>query len=166
MSQAGATPSGALSRVAYTFQYNDTTKRISVIGPIPAGTVALVDPDYPSISGSKVVSITYLTEGGLPAAEIIYGIAPGTDLPAGAPIIPTGALADGVSKSDLTNNMLNITFQPDGTVIDTAGSPLNKALYLYNKSAAQSTSSAISVLGSSGRIKVWRYNKNGNVYQE
>src|SRR6476659_8482967 len=63
MSQAGATPTGALARVAYTFQYDNNTKEVRVIGPIPSGTASLVDPSYPNIAGSAVVSRTLLTEG-------------------------------------------------------------------------------------------------------
>src|SRR5882762_5568032 len=56
MSQSGATPTGALRRVAYTFQYNDTAKEIRIIGPIPAGTASLTDGTYPNIAGSSVVA--------------------------------------------------------------------------------------------------------------
>lgn len=166
MSQSGATPTGALARVAYTFQYDNNTKEIKVIGPIPSGTTALVDPNYPNNTGSSVVSRTLLTEGGLSTAEIMYGIPAGTDLPSGAPIIPTGALGDGVSMTSLTNNLLNITFQPDGSVIDSTNTPVDRALFLYNGRAAQDTASAISILSSSGRVKVWRYGSNANSYAE
>jgi prepilin-type N-terminal cleavage/methylation domain-containing protein len=166
MSQREATPTGPLRRVAFTFQYDDVLKEIRIIGPIPAGTTALIDPDYPNNPGSRVVDKASLTEGGLPAAEIVYGIPDGTELPAGAPIIPTGALGDGVSMTALSNNKINITFQPDGTVIDAANSPLNRAMYFYNKTVAQDTASAISVLGASGRVKVWRYGSYANTFAE
>jgi len=87
-------------------------------------------------------------------------------LPAGSPTIPTGALGDGVSKSSLSSGKLNITFQPNGAVIDATGAPDNKALFFFNNKAAGDTATAISVIGSSGRIKIWRYTLNGNTYAE
>ena len=166
MSQSEATPTGGLSRVAFTFQYNDANKEIRIIGPIPAGTAALADGAYPNNAGSRTVATFSLTQGGLSAEEIGYGIPAGSELPIGAPIIPTGALPDGVTMTNLSGNWINITFQPDGSVVDASNAPLNQALYLYNKKVAQSTAAAISVLGSSGRIKVWRYGSNANAYAE
>lgn len=166
MTQSRATPTGALRRVAYTFQYDDANKRIRIIGPIPSGTLALVDPLYPSNAGSSVILANSLTQGGLTSAEISYGIPTASDLPAGAPIIPTGALDDGVSKTALTSNIINITFQPDGSVVDANGTPLDRALFFFNNKIASNTASAISVIGASGRVKVWRYSVNGNTYRE
>jgi prepilin-type N-terminal cleavage/methylation domain-containing protein len=166
MSQRGASPTGGLQRVAYTFQYNNVTKEVRIIGPIPAGTAALIDGSYPNNAGSSVVQTVPLTQGGLPASEITYGIPSGGALPTGAPVIPVGALGDGVSMTALSSNVVNITFQPDGSVIDSSNAYLNRALYLYNNKAAQDTASAISVLGASGRVKVWRYGSNANAYAE
>ncbi len=166
MSQSGATPTGALARVAFTFQYDHSLKRIRIIGPIPAGTAALGDANYPNNTGSSVVSTVLLTQGGLASSEITYGIPASSDLPAGAPTIPTGALGDGISKTNLSSNKLNITFQPDGSVINASNAPLNRAMFFFNNKAAQDTASAISVIGASGRIKVWRYGSNANAYAE
>jgi prepilin-type N-terminal cleavage/methylation domain-containing protein len=158
----------ALSRrAAFTFQYDNNNKQIKVIGPIPAGTAALIDTNYPSNTGSSTILTVPLTQAGLSASELIEGIpTTSTGLPAGSPTIPTGALGDGVSKSTLTAGLLNITFQPDGTVIDSTGAPANKALFFFNNKAAQETATAISVIGASGRVKVWRYTTNGNKYAE
>jgi Tfp pilus assembly protein FimT len=153
-------------RRAFTFQYDDTTKEVRVIGPIPVGTVALADPGYPNNTGSRVVSFVPLTQGGLPASEIIYGIPTAGDLPVGAPAIPTGPLPDGIPKTSLTSNKLNVTFQPDGSVIDTGGNLANRALYVFNNRAAQATATAISIMGASGRVKIWRYSPYANVYAE
>jgi Tfp pilus assembly protein FimT len=158
----------ALSRrAAFTFQYNDSTKKISIIGPIPQGTAALADTLYPNNTGSSVILSVPLTQSGLAASELSEGIpTTSTGLPTGAPTIPTGALGDGVSKSTLTSNILNITFQPDGSIIDSSGAMSNKALFFFNNKAAQETATAISVIGASGRIKTWRYTTNGNKYAE
>jgi Tfp pilus assembly protein FimT len=158
----------ALSRrSAFTFQYNDSTKEIKIIGPIPQGTAALVDTLYPNNTGSSEILKVPLTQSGLAPSELSEGIpTTSTGLPAGSPTIPTGALGDGVSKSTLVSNILNITFQPDGSVIDSTGAPANNALFFYNNKAAQQTASAVSIIGASGRIKIWRYTTSGNKYAE
>jgi prepilin-type N-terminal cleavage/methylation domain-containing protein len=169
MSQAGAKGSPAndpLRRVAYTFQYDDVNKQIKIIGPIPSGALALVDPLYPyNGSLTKPVVTDNLTQGGLTSSEISYGIPTASNLPTGA-YVPTGALGDFVVMTPLTNNIINITFQPDGSVINAAGAPLDRAMFIFNNKAAQSTAAAISVIGASGRVKVWRYSVNGNSYNE
>jgi Tfp pilus assembly protein FimT len=154
-------------RRAFTFQYDDTTKSLKVIGPIDPGTVALADPGYPNNTGSSTIVDFPLTQGGLSASEIVYGIPTTADLPSGAPTIPTTALADGASKTNLnSSSKLNITFQPDGSVIDSGGGLVNRALFIFNGRAAQATASAVSVLGASGRVKSWRYTTNGNRYAD
>jgi prepilin-type N-terminal cleavage/methylation domain-containing protein len=153
-------------RQAYTLQYDDTVKELTIIGPIPVGTVALADPSYPNNAGSSTVVRMPLTLGGLAASEITYGIPTSSDLPSGAPAIPTTALGDGVTKTNLSSSKVNVTFQPDGSVIDSTGALVNKGLFIFNNRAAQGTASAISVLGAAGRVKVWRYTTNGNRYAE
>lgn len=154
MSQSGATATGALRRVAYTFQYDDATKSIRVIGPIPAGTISLADPNYPNIAGSAAVVTVPLTQGGLSQGEISTGIPP--NLP-GSP-----TTVDGVAGADLAGGRLNVTFQPDGSVIDATNNPVDRAMFIYNNKASQTTASAISVRGASGRVKIWRYTVNAN----
>ena len=152
MSQSGATPSGALRRVAFTFQYDDTAKQIRVIGPIPAGTAALTDPNYPNIAGSSVVATVSLNQGGLAGSQMSSGI------PTGLPGAPTSV--DGVAAAALAGGNLNITFQPEGQVVDATNNPIDRALFIYNNQASQATASAITVRGASGRVKIWRYTKN------
>lgn len=154
MSQSKATPTGTLRRVAYTFQYDDATKQVKVIGPIPSGATALADSLYPNNSGSSVVFTVSLTQGGLSTAEISSGIPTGL---AGSP-----SSVDGVTGTSLAGGKLNITFQPDGSVIDATNTPVDKALFIYNNLAASSTASAITVRGSAGRVKIWRYSVNVN----
>ena len=163
MSQSGAAPSGTLRRVAFTFQYDDTTKQIKIIGPIPAGTAALTDGLYPNNAGSAVAVTRNLAEGGIATTQISSGI------PSGLPGSPSSV--DGINNQALAGGKLNITFQPDGSVIDTGGNPVDKALFIYNNQASQATASAITVRGASGRVKIWRYtlnstNTNGSSYVE
>jgi Tfp pilus assembly protein FimT len=152
-------------RQAFTFQYDHTNKQIKIIGPIPNGPAALADLNYPNNLGSSVMLAVPIA--GLSSADLSEGIpTTSTGLPAGSPTIPTGPLGDGVSRTSLSSGRLNITFQPDGGVIDTTGAPSNKALFFFNNKAAQQTATAISVIGASGRTKVWRYTTNGNKYAE
>jgi Tfp pilus assembly protein FimT len=154
-------------RKAFTFQYNDSNKQISIIGPIPAGTAAIADTNYPNNTGSSVIVAIPLTQSGLTTAELKEGIpTTSTGLRAGAQTIPTGPLPDGISKTTLSSGNLNITFQPDGSVIDATGAPADKALFFFNNKAAEETATALSVLGSSGRVKLWKYRTNGNAYAE
>lgn len=145
-------------RQAITFQYNDTTKQISIIDHNNnRGAQLLTDPSYPNNAGCVVVTTTPLATGGLDSSEITIGI------PSGLPNTPLG---DGISMTPLTNNQLNVTFQPDGSVIDLNGNPIGQALFLYNSRADRGTASAISVVGASGRVKIWRYDSNANAYAE
>lgn len=145
-------------RQAMTFQYNNATKQIFIIDHNSnLGAALFLDPAYPSTLGSAVISTTALAQGGLFQTEIAFGIPPG---------LPNGALADGISMTPLTNNQLNITFQPDGSVIDITGNPVGRALYIYNNQASQGTASAISIMGASGRVKIWRYDRSVNLYVE
>jgi type II secretory pathway pseudopilin PulG len=169
-------------RQSVTFQYDDAAakKQITIINHnnnlslTPScnlsKTAILVASGFPNTACSTVVTTYPLTQGGLPAAEITYGIPAGSQLPTGAPVIPVTKLDDNIVMTPLTpagaGGKLNITFQADGSVIDTTGFPLDRALYFFNSVAAQGTASAISVAGASGRVKVWRYNLSGNNYVE
>ena len=145
-------------RQSVTFQYNNTTKQISIIDHnVNSGVALLTDPTYPNTAGSRVLQRTPLATGGLNVGEITYGIPSG---------LPTGPLRDGTQMTALTNNFLNITFQPDGSVIDAGGNPVDGALFIYNSNAQRGTASAVSVIGASGRVKIWRYDQNANVYSD
>ena len=172
-------------RQAITFQYDNATKQIRIIdhnndpASATSGTAVLADPSYPNTSSpAAVVATVSLIQGGLPATEIEYGIpTASTGLPAGHPTIPTGALGDGITMTPLAGTNLNITFQADGSVVSPTGVPvggntlsqgarMDAAMFMFNDAAASNTASAISVLGTSGRVKVWRYTLNGNKYVE
>lgn len=168
-------------RQSVTFQYDDSTKQIKIINHnnnqplapscILSRTAILGAAGFPNTACSSVVTTIPLTQGGLSASEIRYGIPAGSPpLAAGAPVIPVTKLDDNILITPLTpagaGGKLNITFQADGSVIDAAGIPLDCAMFLFNNAAAQATASAISVAGASGRVKVWRYNLSVNKYAE
>jgi type II secretory pathway pseudopilin PulG len=97
-------------RQAFTFQYDNSTKQISIIDHNSnLGRDLFADPAYPNTAISKVISTTPFAAGGLDSSEITYGIPGG---------LPTAALGDGVWMTGLTNNQLNVTFQPNGSVIN------------------------------------------------
>ena len=168
-------------RQSITFQYDDSTKQIKIFNHnnnqslTPScnlsRTAILIASGYPNTACSTVVTTIPLTQGGLSASEITYGIPAGTPpLPSGAPVIPVTKLDDNILMAPLipagAGGKLNITFHPDGSVIDAAGLPQDRALFLFNNVTAQATASAISVAGASGRVKVWRYNVSVNKYVE
>ena len=147
-------------RQAFTFSYDNTNKQVIIIDNNASGTAVMLDGAYPNTAGSSILRTIPLTQGGLAASEITYGT------PAALPVGAQGALADGVSRTALANSRINITFQPDGSVIDGAGNPANSGLFIYNSSVPTATAAAISVLGSSGRVKIWRYTSGVNLYAE
>jgi hypothetical protein len=140
---------------AMTVQYDDVNKQLVVIRHAISGPAVLTDPTYPN--NGVIVRTVPLTGGGVSAADITYGRPTG---------VPTTALGDNTNQTALANNRLNITFQPDGTVINAAGNPVDTALFFYNPRAANQTAAAISVLGSAGRVKLWRYSGGANKFVE
>ena len=154
-------------RQAFTFSYDDSNKQITIIDhnnlrtDPNSGKAVLSLAGYPNTAGSTVVSTYALAQGGLDSAEMTYGIPSG---------LPTVALGDRVSMTALSTNRLNVTFQRDGSVINASGTasdrnPQDLALFIYNSQSPAGTASAISVLGSSGRVKIWRYD-NVSKYKE
>lgn len=145
-------------RQAFTFQYDDSTKKISVIDQQAAGPAVLSTTGYPNTAVSvTVVSIPVSGGGGLPTAEVSFGV------PAG---ITATTLGDNTTPTALVSNQINITFQPDGTVVDANGNTTNRTLFFYNNVVPDQTACAISVLGAAGRIKIWRYSASANQYAE
>jgi len=148
-------------RQAFTITYDDTAKQLLIIDNNTRDRATLLnDALYPLTTTSTVSATIPLNVGGLDAAEISYGI------PSALPVGASSALADGISKSNLTSSKLNITFEPDGTVTDASGNPANFAMYIYDNRAPAATASAISVLGASGRVKIWRYSPSASQYVE
>lgn len=144
-------------RQAFTFLYDNVSKRISIIDHNSnLGGPLLIDPSYPNTAGSVVISSTPLAEAAI-SSEMNYGI------PAG---LPNGALRDGIAMTPLFNNRFTVTFQPDGSVIDGAGDPQGRAMFFFNNRAASETASAVSIMGASGRVKIWRYSAGASLYLE
>jgi Tfp pilus assembly protein FimT len=143
---------------AVTFQYKTDDHEINVIehnldyavpgGTTKAGTPVLNDASYPLTAGHTVPRTQSLLTGGVTADDLAYG------LPPGAPSTP---LDDTTTLTPAVNNQINITFQPDGSVIDASGSTRNVAMVFYHPSHPEGTTRAVTVLGASGRVKVWRY---------
>jgi prepilin-type N-terminal cleavage/methylation domain-containing protein len=153
-------------RRAITFQYDDTKKQINIInhgadadGVGISGTGLLSDANYPNTAGSSVERTYQLVSNGIPASDIAYG------LPNGA-ATSAGTLGDKTVLTTLTNQKLNVTFQPDGSVVSSTGATRDVALFVYNAAKPKETATAVSVLGGTGRIKAWRYSSGADKYVE
>jgi Tfp pilus assembly protein FimT len=145
-------------RQAFTFQYDDTLKKVNIIDHQAAGPTVLSASGYPNTAGSiTVLSIPIAGSAGLPTSEVSFGAPSG---------ITATTLGDNTTPTSLSSNKLNITFQPDGTVVDSNGNTTNRTLFFYNNVLPSQTASAISVLGAAGRIKVWRYSTSASQYVE
>jgi prepilin-type N-terminal cleavage/methylation domain-containing protein len=152
-----------------TFQYDDTNKRIRIIDHNNyqpgnatcnlASKDVLVAAGYPMTVCAVVALTVPLAQEGISSAELTYGIPT-------SPALPTGALGDGISKTNLLNSAINISFTPEGRVLDANSDPVNTAMYFFNSSKPEATASAISVLGASGRVKIWRYSSSAGIYAE
>jgi prepilin-type N-terminal cleavage/methylation domain-containing protein len=153
-------------RRAVTFQYDDSAKSINIInhgadaqGVGVSGVGVLTDSNYPNTAGSFVAYSRSLAAGGVPTSEIAYGLPSGLSS-------SLGTLGDRTTLSTLSGQNLNITFQPDGTVINSSGATRDFALFIYNTAKPSDTAAAISVLGGTGRVKAWRYSSSVDKFVE
>ena len=161
-------------RKAITLQYDDATKQITIIqhekiydpDGVPnsgdetrVGTRVLSDTGYPMTTGAIVLRTIPLAASGSPVGDITFG------KPANA---SANALGDGTNMPSPVPNPLfvRITFQPDGSVIDSTGSVSNNVIFLYNSKDPNNTAFAVSVLGAAGRAKLWRYSSSATTYSE
>lgn len=156
-------------RQAFTFQYDNSTKQIKIFDHNNnnnataacniKGTDVLVATNYPNTAcTTTVLTVPLGGGGGLPSSEITFGV-PST--------ITNTTLGDNSTPTALTGTVINITFQPDGTVLDSAGNFVkDRTLFLYNNQVPTETAAAISVLGPSGRVKIWRYDTSASKYAE
>lgn len=156
--------------VAFTCRYDHAARTITIINHRergitydPATDTMVRLPGNTAPNANQVADVTVetipLSRTGVPAADISFGRMDGN--PATTP------LPDGATMVTLPgSNQISITFQPDGSVVDSLNAPINRSLFLYNQQAQQQTAFAITVLGTTGRVKQWRYNSNVNLYQE
>jgi len=155
-------------RQAFTFQYDDSSKTIKVFdhnnnnnatsGCNITGTAVLSASGYPNTACSTTVLTVPLATGPIAPADLSYGIPTG--------INANSTLDDGNTMTALTGTVVNITFQPDGTVVDSTGAYAKPTLFFYNAQIPTQTAVAVSVLGAAGRIKVWRYSTSATKYAE
>jgi len=157
-------------RQAVTFQYDNTTKTVRIfdhnnVNNVNAacnisGQQVLTAAGYPNTScTTTLLTLPLATGTGLPASEVSYGIPSG---------ISATTLDDGNTLTALsgTPSSVNVTFQSDGSVINSTGAYARPTLFFYNNQAANQTACAISILGGAGRIKVWRYSTSASKYAE
>jgi Tfp pilus assembly protein FimT len=154
-------------RQAFTFQYDDSTKTINIFdhnnnnnansGCNMTGQAVLSVANYPNTSCSTNVLTVPVATGPIAPADLSYGVPNG---------ISNSSLDDGGTLTALSGTVLNITFQSDGTVVNTAGNYVTRTLYLYNNQISMQSATAISVLGAAGRVKIWRYSSSASKYVE
>jgi Tfp pilus assembly protein FimT len=145
-------------RQAFTFVYDNSTKSIQIIDHQATGAGIVGATGYPNTTGSNtVLSVPLTGSGGLNSADLVYGV-PST--------ITNTTLGDTSTPISLVSTKLTITFQPDGSVVDVNGNPVNRTLFFYNNKAPNETACAISVLGAAGRVKIWRYNQSASQFAE
>lgn len=132
-------------RKPVTFRYDNTSKYIITYGG-----------DFGALGDAKNVVIP-LTGSGVEIDDVKYGRPTG---------VPTAALSDTTNLTSLSSNAIEITFQPDGSIIDASNNPQNQALFFYHDKYRLDTAFAVSILGAGGRIKVWRYSRGVNSYVE
>ncbi|MEO6589909.1 MAG: GspH/FimT family pseudopilin [Pyrinomonadaceae bacterium] len=132
-------------RTPVTFRYDHNTKEIKYYGG-----------KFGSSGDSNNFKLQ-MSGSGLDPGEIIYG------RPAG---VSTAALGDGTNLTSLTSDALEITFQADGSVVDTSKNPKNYTMFFYMSKNPRETAFAISVLGAGGRAKAWRYITQTDKYVE
>jgi Tfp pilus assembly protein FimT len=131
--------------IAITFRYDDADKTITTYG---GNFGALNDVR------NRLVN---LSDFGLERNYIAYGSLNGTAL---------SALSDSSSLAPLTDNSVEVIFQPNGSVIDEADAVRNQALFFYYKKYPKDAAFAVSVVGETGRVKVFDYVKNIRDYVE
>jgi Tfp pilus assembly protein FimT len=145
-------------RQAFTFVYDDANKQISIIDHQATGAALVGASGYPNTAGSiNALTVPVGGGAGLPASEVTFGVPTG---------ITTTTLGDTSTPNTLVSNKLTVTFQPDGTVQDVNGNTTNRTLFFYNNKLPNQTAFAISILGSAGRVKIWRYTPSASAYVE
>ncbi len=132
-------------RSPITFRYQHDKRQLIIYG----GSFGAV--------GTQRNIVHEMSDSGLVQNDLKYGRPGGVTL---------AALSDGTDLTALSNNTVEIIFQPDGSVIDASNNPNNTALFFYHDLHRKDTAFAISVLGAGGRVKIWRYSTGVNLYVE
>ena len=156
--------------VVFTCRYDDLTKTITIINHKergitydPATDTMVKLPGNTAASANVVADVIVeqipLGRMGVTTSNITYGRVDGK--PATTP------LTDGSLMLTLpASKQINITFQPDGSIVNALNSQINRTLFLYNNQIQKPSGFAISVLGTTGRAKLWRYDSNADIYAE
>ena len=132
-------------REPITFRYDNLNKVTILYG----GT-------FGNLGDSKNY-VKQMSGGGLSAADIVYG------RPGG---VSSATLVDGTDLISLDGNAVEVTYQPDGSVRDASDNPIDVAFFFYHAKYPQDTAFALSILGASGRTKIWRYVAGVDEYVE
>jgi Tfp pilus assembly protein FimT len=132
-------------RQPFTLRYDDANKRLIIYGGAYGA------------AGAATNRRIRLARGSLSQTDVVYGRPPG---------FPATPLADATNLTPLTAGELEVTFQPDGSVVDAGGNPVATGMFLHHAQKPNETAFAVTVLGFGGRVKLWRYNPATNSYAE
>jgi prepilin-type N-terminal cleavage/methylation domain-containing protein len=156
--------------VVFTCRYDTQTKMITIINHKergitydPATDTMVKLPGNTAATANQVPDVIVeqisLARKGVTAEDITFGRVDGKAI--------TTPLDDGsLQVAPSASNQINITFQTNGSVVDSLNSPINRTLFLYNRQIPAQSGFAISVLGTTGRVKLWRYDSNATKYSE
>jgi prepilin-type N-terminal cleavage/methylation domain-containing protein len=156
--------------VVYTCRYDDVNKTITIINHKergitydPATDTMVKLPGNTAPTANEVPDVIVeqipLARRGVTLKDITYGRVDGK--------ADNTPLTDGTLMLTMpASKLINFTFQPDGSVVNSLNSPLNRTLFLYSSSVKKASGFAISVLGTTGRVKLWRYDSNVDKYAE
>lgn len=75
-------------------------------------------------------------------------------------------LADTTRPAKPVSGHVDLTFQPDGTMIDEEKYPDNRAIFFYHDKYRINSAFAVTVLGATGRVKAFKYRASANDYIE
>jgi type II secretory pathway pseudopilin PulG len=129
-----------------TFRYDDTNKKVVIYGGRFGGL---------SDFRNQVIE---MDDKAISSGRVIYG------RPPGAKVTP---LMDGSNITPVTEDgVVEIQFQPNGSITDENNAQQDKALFLYNSKNPKETAFAISIKGSGEQIKIWRFSPAVNDYME
>lgn len=132
-------------RKTVTFRYDEKTGRAFIWGG-----------SFGAAGDARNKTID-LSVDDLDGADVKFGQPPG---------ISVERLADTSRPAKSVSGYVDLTFQPDGTMIDQDKYPDSRAIFFYHDKYRTSSAFAVSVLGGSGRVKAFKYRSSANDYIE
>lgn len=128
-----------------TFRYDERSGRAFLFGG-----------SFGSAGDARNRSIDLAVED-LSPADVRFGQPPG---------ISVDRLADTSRPARSVEGRTDLTFQPDGTMVDQDKFPDSRAIFFYHDKYRLNSAFAVTVLGGSGRVRSFKYRASANDYIE